>query len=104
MRRSIIDRIGGQRPLAHTHDMEMWLRIAAYADVAYVNGAYEAWHREHAASLSKKAEDRLVILTEIRRCSPRAIRGREPRRSRRRAAAPTGASRSCPPGNRICTS
>jgi hypothetical protein len=66
MRRSIVERVGGQRSLAHTHDMEMWLRIAAYADVAYVNGADQAWHREHVASLSTQAQDPLVILTEIR--------------------------------------
>lgn len=66
MRKSVVDRVGGQRPLAHTHDMEMWLRIAAYADIAYVNGADQAWHREHDESLSKKAEDPLIILSEIR--------------------------------------
>jgi len=66
MRRSIVDRVGGQRDLAHTHDMEMWLRIAAHADVAYVRGVDQAWHRDHPSSLSMKADDPLVILAEIR--------------------------------------
>jgi GT2 family glycosyltransferase len=53
MRRSVVDLVGGQRPLAHTHDMEMWLRLAAVSDVAYIEGADQAWHREHAGSLSQ---------------------------------------------------
>lgn len=66
MRRAVVDRVGGQRRLDHTHDMEMWLRIAVYSDVAYVNGVDQAWHREHPASLSTKADDPSVILHEIR--------------------------------------
>ncbi|HWI31343.1 MAG TPA: glycosyltransferase family 2 protein [Microbacterium sp.] len=66
MRRSVIDVVGGQRPLAHTHDMEMWLRIAAHSDIAYIVGADQAWHRDHADSLSTKAEHPLLILTEVR--------------------------------------
>lgn len=53
MRRAVVDVVGGQRPLAHTHDMEMWLRLAAVSDVAYIEGADQAWHREHAGSLSQ---------------------------------------------------
>jgi GT2 family glycosyltransferase len=66
MRRSVVDRVGGQRDLAHTHDMEMWLRIAAHSDVGYVLGADQAWHRDHPLSLSTKADDPVVILGEIR--------------------------------------
>lgn len=65
MRRSVVDVVGGQRDLAHTHDMEMWFRIAAHADVAYITGVDQAWHREHAQSLSQQAEDPRVILREI---------------------------------------
>ncbi|WP_125131195.1 glycosyltransferase family 2 protein [Microbacterium sp. 10M-3C3] len=56
MRREVVDAVGGQRPLAHTHDMEMWLRIAAVSDVGYVEGADQAWHREHAGSLSQTVD------------------------------------------------
>lgn len=52
MRASVVHRVGGQKNLAHTHDMEMWMRLAAYADVAYVHGADQAWHRDHPQSLS----------------------------------------------------
>jgi glycosyltransferase involved in cell wall biosynthesis len=57
MRKSVVDIVGGQRPLAHTHDMEMWLRISAFSDVAYIHGADQAWHREHAESLSHREVD-----------------------------------------------
>lgn len=66
MRRSVVDITGGQRPLKHTHDMEMWLRISAYSDVAYIRGSDQAWHREHPGSLSTMADEPIVILGEIR--------------------------------------
>lgn len=57
MRRSVLGQIGYQAPLRHTHDMELWLRIAAFTDVAYVHGADQAWHREHPNSLSATEVD-----------------------------------------------
>ncbi len=66
MRRCVVDGVGGQMPLAHTHDMEMWLRIAAFADVAYVHGADQAWHREHPQSLSAREVDSFRDLAERR--------------------------------------
>lgn len=66
MRSSVVDRVGGQMPLAHTHDMEMWLRIAAFSDVGYVHGADQAWHRDHDASLSAREVDVVVDLAERR--------------------------------------
>ncbi|WP_454048567.1 glycosyltransferase family 2 protein [Cellulomonas sp. Marseille-Q8402] len=57
MRRSVVAQVGGQRPLAHTHDMEMWLRLAAFSDVGYVAGPDQAWHRDHPASLSAREVD-----------------------------------------------
>lgn len=56
MRRSVVDAVGGQRDLAHTHDMEMWMRIAAVSDIAFVAGADQAWHREHEGSLSQEID------------------------------------------------
>lgn len=64
MRMSVVQQVGGQRPLAHTHDMEMWLRLAAFADVAYIAGADQAWHRDHAVSLSAREVDRSRDLRE----------------------------------------
>lgn len=66
MRRSLVDRLGGQRPLAHTHDMEMWLRLAAFGDVAYIHGADQAWHRDHCGSLSARHVDPIKDLLERR--------------------------------------
>lgn len=66
MRMSLVDRLGGQEPLAHTHDMEMWLRLSAFCDVAYIHGADQAWHRDHSASLSAREVDPLCDLVERR--------------------------------------
>ncbi|WP_231728456.1 glycosyltransferase family 2 protein [Arthrobacter sp. EPSL27] len=66
MRRSVLDRIGFQAPLKHTHDMEFWFRFAAFSDVAYIHGADQAWHREHSESLSAREVDVLVDLLERR--------------------------------------
>jgi Glycosyl transferase family 2 len=52
MRAAVVDRVGGQKDLPHTHDMEMWLRIATVSDVGHIGGADQAWHREHPQSLS----------------------------------------------------
>ena len=64
MRKSVVDAVGGQRPLRHTHDMEMWMRLAAVSNVGYVKGPDQALHREHAASLSAQQVDMVVDLTE----------------------------------------
>ena len=66
MRRLVVDLVGGQQPLAHTHDMEMWLRMSAFSDVAFIHGADQAWHREHAKSLSVREVDCLRDLHERR--------------------------------------
>ena len=52
MRSKVVELVGGQQPLAHTHDMEMWLRLASFSDVAHIEGADQAWHRDHSQSLS----------------------------------------------------
>jgi hypothetical protein len=57
MRASVVDKVGGQRALAHSHDMEMWLRIAAHSDVGHIEGADQAWHRDHNLSLSAREVD-----------------------------------------------
>lgn len=64
MRSSVVARVGGQKPLAHTHDMEMWLRIAAHADVGYVAGSDQALHRDHDASLSSRSSGLVIDLHE----------------------------------------
>ena len=48
----------------HTSDMNMWLRIAALADVAYVQGASQAIYRVHPNSMLRSDYDPLVDLRE----------------------------------------
>lgn len=64
MRRSLVARLGYLAPLAHSHDMELWLRLSAFADVAYIHGADQAWHREHSGSLSARFVDDMVDFRE----------------------------------------
>jgi len=64
MRRSLVAQLGYLSPLAHSHDMELWLRLSAFADVAYIHGADQAWHREHSGSLSARYVDDLVDFRE----------------------------------------
>lgn len=66
MRKSIVDQVGGQMPLAHTHDMEMWFRVAAFSDIAYLRGCDQAWHRDHDESLSARLVDKKTDLSERR--------------------------------------
>jgi hypothetical protein len=54
MRRSVLESIGYQANLRHTPDMEFWFRLSAFSDVAYVHGADQAWHRDHADSMSAR--------------------------------------------------
>lgn len=53
--RGDIQRIaGGYRPeLPHAGDLEMWLRIAALADIAYVNRIPQAFYRVHPKSMMR---------------------------------------------------
>lgn len=64
MRRSVLEQIGYQAPLRHTPDMELWLRISAFADVAYIHGADQAWHRDHPNSMSATEVDGCMDLGE----------------------------------------
>ncbi|RBY78010.1 glycosyltransferase family 2 protein [Blastococcus sp. TF02-09] len=64
MRTSVVREVGGQRDLAHTHDMEMWFRLARASDVGYVTGPDQAWHREHPRSRSATDVDVLTDLDE----------------------------------------
>jgi hypothetical protein len=51
VRAGIMKRIGPLNPrLRFAHDMEMWLRVGAVADVGRVDGPDQALHRDHAAS------------------------------------------------------
>jgi glycosyltransferase involved in cell wall biosynthesis len=48
-------------------DMEAWMRAAAVSDVGHIDGADQAWHREHSASLTQnESSGRLLDLHERR--------------------------------------
>lgn len=48
--------IGGYRPeLPHAGDLEMWLRISAVSDVAYVRGVPQACYRVHPQSMLRSS-------------------------------------------------
>lgn len=46
-------KVGGYDPkLPHAGDIEMWMRLAAHADVGYVRGADQAYYRVHGNNMS----------------------------------------------------
>jgi hypothetical protein len=66
MRREALDRVGGMRDLANTHDFELWLRLSAVSDVGHIDGADQALHRDHPQSLSARTADPLNDMSERR--------------------------------------
>jgi hypothetical protein len=53
VRTAVQQRIGGYRPeLPHTGDVEMWMRFAANADVAYIKGADQSFYRIHGTQMT----------------------------------------------------
>lgn len=54
VRQDVQHRAGGYDPsLPHAGDLEMWLRIAANSDIAYVRGDPQAYYRVHAGSMQR---------------------------------------------------
>jgi glycosyltransferase involved in cell wall biosynthesis len=59
-------KVGGYNPdLPHLADLEMWLRIAAVSDVAYVQGVPQAFYRKHGNNMTKE-RTKLIDLFERR--------------------------------------
>ncbi len=53
VRTALQRKVGGYDPaLPHAGDIEMWMRLAAHADVGYVSGADQAYYRVHGANMS----------------------------------------------------
>jgi glycosyltransferase involved in cell wall biosynthesis len=67
VRTSVQRAVGGYRPeLPHSGDLEMWLRIAAVSNVAYVR-APQAFYRVHSASMQRtQFQGNLVDMVERR--------------------------------------
>lgn len=80
VRTSVQLRVGGYDPACrHTSDLNMWLRIAAVADIAYIKGAAQALYRVHPDGMLRSSADPILDLTERRTAFERffADAGRE---------------------------
>jgi glycosyltransferase involved in cell wall biosynthesis len=54
VRGSVQRAVGGYRPeLPHAGDLEMWLRIAAVSDIAYIQHVPQAFYRVHSRSMMR---------------------------------------------------
>lgn len=68
VRNSVQQAVGGYEPeCRHMSDLNMWLRIAAVSDIAYIRGLPQAFYRIHADSMYRSAMTPLLELTERRR-------------------------------------
>jgi hypothetical protein len=68
VRTSVHRRAGTYDPRCyHTSDLNMWLRIAAISDVAFIKGAPQAIYRIHGDSMLRSNPDPMVDLTERRK-------------------------------------
>ena len=66
VRTSLQHRLGRYDPdLYHTADHEMWMRLAAHADVGYIR-ADQAFHRWHDNNMSLGLSNRLVTLSQVK--------------------------------------
>lgn len=66
VRTSLQKRVGGyDARLPHTADIEMWLRLAAHADVGYIRGADQAYYRVHGQNMTT-TRTKLVDLRQRR--------------------------------------
>ncbi len=67
VRTSVHRAVGGYNPACyHTSDLNLWLRIAAVADIAYIRGVPQAIYRIHAGSMLRSQAGPLVDLNERR--------------------------------------
>lgn len=77
MVRTSVQRLAGPYDPAchHTSDLNMWLRIAAISDVAYLKGAAQALYRVHSDSMLRSDAGPMVDLTERRAAFERFLAG-----------------------------
>jgi glycosyltransferase involved in cell wall biosynthesis len=54
LRNEVQRKVGGYRPeLPHAGDLEMWLRVAAVANVAYIRRVPQAFYRLHSSNMTR---------------------------------------------------
>lgn len=62
VRTALQHRLGGYRAdLPHAGDLEMWMRLAAHADVGHVRGADQAYYRVHPDSMMRKQYNTAIV-------------------------------------------
>jgi glycosyltransferase involved in cell wall biosynthesis len=62
--------VGGYRPeLPHAGDLEMWLRIAAVSNIAYVRGVPQAFYRVHQGSMFRTTYKGYLVDLKQRKCA-----------------------------------
>jgi len=62
MRTSVLKRVGGFDPrLPKAADMELWMRLAANADVGFIRGADQAYYRVHGKNMSSSVSTLMDI-------------------------------------------
>jgi glycosyltransferase involved in cell wall biosynthesis len=79
VRTSLQKRVGGYDPnLPHLGDYEMWMRLAAHADVGYIRGADQAYYRIHGQNMTNSRtslvdlrQRRLAYEAVLDRCADR---------------------------------
>jgi hypothetical protein len=95
--------VGGYRPLLpHSADMEMWLRFAARSDIAFIEGADQAYYRIHSGNMTV-ARSPIVDLAQraaafesfFRDCGQLLPDAQELRRSSQRQIAKEALWRAC---------
>jgi glycosyltransferase involved in cell wall biosynthesis len=77
VRTALQKRVGGYDPrLPHTGDMEMWMRLSAYADVGFIRGVDQAFYRVHGNNMNKTytpvadlKQRRLAYESVLERCA-----------------------------------
>ena len=68
VRGSVAERVGGYDPgCTHASDLNMWLRIAAVSDIAFVRGIPQAVYRVHGGSMLRSGHTPLRDLQERRK-------------------------------------
>ena len=85
VRTSLQKRVGGYDPrLPHTGDIEMWMRLAANADVGYLRGVDQAYYRVHGQNMRIRPitplmdlrQQRLAYEVVLERCDEQVVRRR----------------------------
>ena len=62
VRTAATDEVGGMAPLSHTHDFELWNRVAARWEVAHLDRVHQGYHRIHPASMT---QTQVTAMTDV---------------------------------------